>query len=944
VTIRGVVLDRATGEPVHGASVRLVTAAGSWDVVTAADGTWTVASPPNSAKTDVAGRTLSTDSLIVRAEGYLPHRSWVATPSELSSTCARAIHLVRVAASVHGRVVDPDGTPVPGARVGVSEGRAYGWVSGETTADASGEFGPLSVASGRVSIRVEAPARRITYRELTIVDGKSPAPIEIRLCPARIGRGRVIDDSGRPIEGANIDTERETDSSVRTGADGRFVWLIRDGSRAYVRVRKVGYFAADDIVHEVDAYRESLIVVRRGWFAEGVVLNADGTPATGATLIRFEDDRIAEASALSDAAGRYRIGPLPPGAHPIRISKARIPLGRARIEIGPGGDTTGVVIRLPELVAVEGVVVDAIDGRPLADVRVGERGGRDLCPPVRTDADGRFRILVGKTETPWRNPGTTFFRDGHGLLRRVRRYDPDGPVRIEMVPVCQITLRAVNEAGEPVVGADVIGGRVDPLNTGRRDPPGFRRTRALTGPDGRAVLAWPVGYRSQLRAEHPRWGRSVRIVSVPSVETHDIGNLVLRSPKSKPFLMVRDEQNRPVTNAVLQVAGTTYPADEDGCIRMPPRFLVNASLHAPGRERRRISEADLDRERPPPFELTLRPGASIRGRVVDSRGRGMPDFTVVCGPWTAPSDHAGRFRFDGVPIGRAVKVGARGFPFSGRFDWTLAAPGPGPVVLRWPGHGRIRIRPAGGRHGGGSAAIRLLDRRLENGECAMSNGDPLWEGDEIVLSVPAGLLDVRLEVWPGARQVFSPVRVREGEEIPLDYGFPVPGTLHGRIVDTRSRPVPGARIVDARTGRMHAITDADGEVRLSRPDGPLWPVPAGPIRLVINADGFAPVSTEILDTTKHPDVSRVLTPGGAVRVTIRRDEDLPEFVRLRLLSDRGPHSGWTHTGGGRTTLIEHVTPGRRRIEIRGMNRMPVFEDVDIIEGRTCEVDVRLPPR
>jgi len=169
------------------------------------------------------------------------------------------------AATIRGRVVDPDGKPRAGATVGLGATRSGDLVLGSgrfrATTDPTGAFTIKLLASGGDDdylIAHDGPPRV----DRTWADATSPflktrpgevVDVEvIRLTRPATVEGRVVDAQGRPLANQEVQAGREIglgrrsiESTVRTGTDGAFkVSFLAAGEHA-IQVQPFGSSPTD---------------------------------------------------------------------------------------------------------------------------------------------------------------------------------------------------------------------------------------------------------------------------------------------------------------------------------------------------------------------------------------------------------------------------------------------------------------------------------------------------------------------------------------------------------------------------------------------------------------------------------------------------------------------------------------------------------------------------
>jgi hypothetical protein len=410
-TFRGIVVERESGRPIAAAEIRV--------------GIVDRYGTPPVAVTDAAGRfDLQVPALeswaSVRARGYGP-LSFPLSRDHASRERALRLELGR-GASLGVEVRDPEGRPVSdiwvrveaaGVQVAVDEGlwvRSPDEVRWDVMTDAAGraELSDLSV-----SVPLDLSLYRgnaVRYIEPVALELTAGARREVRIELTRGTRvvGSVVDPQGEGVPGIYLGLGTQLRLNARayhlaataiTGAQGEFVfedvpagqWQVRgqgwtEENREVFVVGKSFQIAsgASEIRLTLAAFRDL--------FIEGQVLRADGQPAREIRVFSLaEGENVGNDSMETDASGRFRLGPLPPGWH--RIS-AGLQVARAR----PGDPP--VVLQLPAIGKLSGRVVDARTRAPLrADVEL--RNVEGVGVDFDSNADGTFAfksVVAGRYE------------------------------------------------------------------------------------------------------------------------------------------------------------------------------------------------------------------------------------------------------------------------------------------------------------------------------------------------------------------------------------------------------------------------------------------------------------------------------------------------------------------------------------------------------------------
>jgi RNA polymerase sigma factor (sigma-70 family) len=349
-------------------------------------------------------------------------------------------------ATLSGRVLDPDGKPVPGARVAVLTVPEDAWrtkseedirsdVLGRATADAEGRF---RLRVRRVAPQPAAPllpgqmiaaARGYGFGLHGLDLDADRADVVIRLRPERPLRGRVIDLQGAPVPPVRglkapvfvVMEKREPKpvgivrpvslplwpAPVVTDDQGRFeVRGAGRGQRVILLVRD-GRFEPGQIelgAGDKDPPAEVTTVLSPARPVEGRITYADtGKPVAGAE-VRVHDTRT-----RTDRDGRFRLNPNvnPWSDYLVVYAPAGGPyMGLFKhLDRPKGGARRRMDLTLPRGILVRGKITEAGSGRPVAggSVYYIPRGNNPNIPKdvamgsafiVPSEADGTFRIVV----------------------------------------------------------------------------------------------------------------------------------------------------------------------------------------------------------------------------------------------------------------------------------------------------------------------------------------------------------------------------------------------------------------------------------------------------------------------------------------------------------------------------------------------------------------------
>ena len=398
-----------------------------------------------------------------------------------------------VPVTLAGRVLDPEGGAVAGARVLLDPDEPTG---PETVTDDEGRYRFESVerVAGRLTVLASGFALSMTPVPELVKAGASAGVgtlATVVLEPGVRLEGHVVDADGDPVEGATVKRQdwnpSETPENVRpvataatTDSDGRFVLppvLSReeaaDGGQLWVQAE--GYRGSWRPNRGVEAgpalYRlEAPIRLERTALLEVRVIDQDGHPVAGADVhCSDREERAGVITMLSTnedgrvQCSRLRVGALAEvfASAPLHFSASR------RLETVRGPTEVELVLESYQAGEVEFRVVDLGGGaldRGVAYLESTSRKDEDGTVETSdsTDLDGRKvfrRIPVGEYRV---------FAEHHRCRRseeativvevgQLTRIDASLECRSPAESVGRpITARVVNESGRPVAGATVL--------------------------------------------------------------------------------------------------------------------------------------------------------------------------------------------------------------------------------------------------------------------------------------------------------------------------------------------------------------------------------------------------------------------------------------------------------------------------------------------------------
>jgi RNA polymerase sigma factor (sigma-70 family) len=200
-----------------------------------------------------------------------------------------AILVMAKGVPVRGSVVDPAGNPVEGAPVSLAWRPTNPDVRYTTRTDAAGRFAFEHARAGEQAVCVQAD--RLAPYIADIVARPDMKPMTIRLQPARVIQGRVVDRRDQPFEGVTIRVAEWRNSGLldwntRTDLQGHFRWEGAPSDKITLVAHWQGV-GSMSIPVAADANPAEVVVVTKAWRLRGTVVDAaTGRPVPRIRVIR----------------------------------------------------------------------------------------------------------------------------------------------------------------------------------------------------------------------------------------------------------------------------------------------------------------------------------------------------------------------------------------------------------------------------------------------------------------------------------------------------------------------------------------------------------------------------------------------------------------------------------------------------------------------------------
>jgi RNA polymerase sigma factor (sigma-70 family) len=636
-------------------------------------------------------------------------------------------------------------------------------------------------------------------------------------------------------------------------------------------------------------------------------------------------------------------------------------------------------------------VVDRTAKRPLAGVTLKVWVNGKLSREHITDATGRLVIPLPETE-PER---LTVTARGDGwvpkrvYLRHFAARETEIPRSYTLEMERGTSIGGVVRDGQerPIEGVTVSLSASNP-DSRRREAFDFDDVNARTDAQGRwHIDVIPAGFDlghlhfTFKHADFVSWVDAVNNQSIMTPEGLRSRSGVAVLHKGFPVTgRVLDRDGRPISGAVVRLGDpmrhstawvATVKTDSEGRFRIGNTAMreaplsVQAAGHAP-----ELMSLNI-RPNLSPIEFRLGPGHTIRGRVIDDRGRLVSGAGLVVSEWRghttldwrAQSDADGRFRWDDAP-GDVVSIAAFKPGYDGATRSVKASDKE--LVLSLLPSRELRIRGSvtdaesgrpietftvvPGTKIGGPTLWHVVFAKVHHGGRYEIDFSHLGIQPHLVLIEAKGYLPATSDAYAhnAGEKVFD-VALRKGEWIEGvvrgSAGEPL-GNAEVVVVTDQGIHIGGGNSYQ-REFHPHLVTGPDGRFSFSPPDGPH--------RIIALHDrGYAEATGPELAERR----SLLIEPWGRIEGTLRVGGKTMarETIIASLDDERDDPKGLQVQNESRALtddngrfIIERVTPGDARVHWQSdvQSRparpapdryyQPVF--LEILPGRTARVDL-----
>lgn len=345
--------------------------------------------PPEPSSSDAEGRfTLAIAepgwySVTAEAEGFLGGRlDQVGVPSDKD-----LLLTLEPGVTVEGRVLDPEGEPIPRAGVGIYAGGR----SPESVSGPDGSYRLMGVEPGQRLLKAEHGDYSKEVWEIEVSAEGKRFDVVLERLPRHEIRGRVLGPDGEAVEGARVTTAAGL--WTMTEADGSFLLQTTKPDDPWLRAEKEGYGA---VRAKLPPPPVSGLEIRlaRSVSLTGQILGRAPEELERAVVYATSKGDDSERWGIVDSEGRYRVPDLAPGEWMVNAQAGGFLSLDESVTVPP--DVPEVVHDLvfPPLFEVRGQVTGP-EGEPLARAKVSSmRMSRSDWLGTETRADGSFSIRL----------------------------------------------------------------------------------------------------------------------------------------------------------------------------------------------------------------------------------------------------------------------------------------------------------------------------------------------------------------------------------------------------------------------------------------------------------------------------------------------------------------------------------------------------------------------
>lgn len=360
------------------------------------------------------------------------------------------------------------------------------------TTGADGRYRIRGLPKGKHAVLASAPGfAEGRSKRVTVELGQTIANVDITLSPGTILVGRVTDQRNATVVGAQVTAKPETGVALEmfTDADGNYrlgpvTGKVELSATAYGHgtAQKQLALAAVGGASPAEQREDLMLLVADAQIA-GTLDDATGATVAGASIEVLGLAR----HAVAGADGTFAIDMVPAGRHRVRITHPDYP--PVELDVVAANRGASARLRLPLGGAVEGALLDASSGSPLAGVAIAGDGPGDATADATSETSGRWKLgplVPGRWTIAVQQPGHLPFTTSLDVpASRAPGEISVRDVRIELQRGGVIGGTVRDARGQRVANAKIVAQRADgtgPIATGTTDSAGeFRVPDAPTG-------------------------------------------------------------------------------------------------------------------------------------------------------------------------------------------------------------------------------------------------------------------------------------------------------------------------------------------------------------------------------------------------------------------------------------------------------------------------------
>jgi hypothetical protein len=508
----------------------------------------------------------------VSAPGYISHSAQAQV-----GDASPALDIVLIGdRTLEGRVVHAieNSQPISGAEVR--------WTGSETPAAITDDTGRFTLtALPPMPVRIQAAAKGFQTQTLS-VPPDAPSPT-IPLTGDATIRGMVLrGDNEQPAVRAEVTVEGTPWRAV-TDSEGRFRCTgVRSGSVTLMATMP-GMSALIPTDLAANDETEVRIVLAGNAVLRGRVLESEsGQPVPDAT-VTVPETRL---SAAADQDGHFTLTQLPAGEVPLRISADGFVTTDLNYRLDDG-EQSMEDIELTPIIDLQGLVVRAVDGEPIAGANIAIADPRIID---KSRHDGRFRL----PDVPRTSARLGVMADGYA--QQVLTIEPDEhELRIELLGSAALRGRIVNEVDKQAIAEATIVVDRSPWHARSDEAGQFVLDGVVAAPATLHLAAAGFADRSvnvPLKPGPQDLGE-LTLSPLPAAEDSGISFFGIETPaRSIGFVVDRsgsmghsrmERAKTELIESILQLAPeqrfyVTFFSDDQYPMSEPPRDLVPASL------------------------------------------------------------------------------------------------------------------------------------------------------------------------------------------------------------------------------------------------------------------------------------------------------------------------------------------------------------------------------